>query len=234
MIVGLDTYTRRRGMAVITISRQFGSGGRQVAARVCELLGYSYLDKLLMTQVAAEAGLSGKELADYSEERRTVRNFLDRLFRPGPHDFVRVSVRSQDVSGAETITVKYLDETRSANLIRSAILRAYERGNVVIVGRGGQATLQQMAGVLHVRLEAAMGTRILRIQESEGINAETARQRAMQEDQASAEYLKRLFGIRWDDSTLYHLLLNTGKWDLETVAQLIVQAAAHLPAEPKA
>ena len=64
-------------MAVITISRQFGSGGRQVAARVCELLGYSYLDKLLMTQVAAEVGLSGKELADYSEERRTVRNLLE-------------------------------------------------------------------------------------------------------------------------------------------------------------
>jgi cytidylate kinase len=219
-------------MAVITISRQFGSGGQRVAARVCELLGYSYLDKLLVTQIAAEVGLSGKELADYSEEHRTISNFLDRLFRPGPHDFVRVAVRSQDVSGAETITTKCLNQTRCANLIRSAILRAYQRGNVVIVGRGGQATLQKMPGVLHVRLEAAMGNRILRIQKSEGLDAERARQRALQEDQTSAEYLRRLFGIRWDDSTLYHLLINTDKWDLETVAQMIVDAAGRLPIRP--
>jgi cytidylate kinase len=39
-------------MAVITISRQFGSGGREVAARVCELLGYDYFDKELIAQVA--------------------------------------------------------------------------------------------------------------------------------------------------------------------------------------
>jgi cytidylate kinase len=221
-------------MAVITISKQFGTGGREIAARLCELLGYSYLDKLLMTQVAAEVGLSGSDLADYSEGRRTMRDFLDRLFRPGPHDFVRVSVRSQDVSGAQTITVKSLDQTRAANLIRNAILTAYEHGNVVIVGRGGQATLQQLPGVLHVRLEAAMGSRILRIQKSEGIDAETARQRALQEDQASAEYLKRLFHIRWDDATLYHLLINTGKWDLETVAQIIIDAATRLPAAPQA
>jgi cytidylate kinase len=221
-------------MAVITISRQFGSGGRQVAARVCELLGYSYLDKLLMTQVAAEVGLSGKELAEYSEEHLKVRNFLERLFGLGPHDFVRVSVRSQEVSGAETLSVKYLDEARCASLIGSAIHAAYKRGDVVIVGRGGQAALQKMPHVLHVRLEAAMGTRILRIQEREGLTAEEARRLVIKMDQASAEYLKRLFGIRWNDPTLYHLLLNTGKWDLETIAQIIVCAVRQLPAESKA
>ncbi len=46
-------------MAVITISRQFGSGGLEITNRVCELLGYRYLDKLLMAQVAAEVGLCG-------------------------------------------------------------------------------------------------------------------------------------------------------------------------------
>ena len=55
-------------MAVVTVSRQFGSGGTRIAARVCELLAYRYLDKVLMTQVAAEAGLSGKELVDFSQD----------------------------------------------------------------------------------------------------------------------------------------------------------------------
>lgn len=221
-------------MAVITISRQYGSGGREIATRVCELLGYRYLDKLLITQVASEVGLSGKELADFSEEHGKVRNFLGRLLRPSPHDFMRVSVRSRDASGAEILTVKHLDETRCASLVRSAIHKAYQHGDVVIVGRGGQAILQKMRGVLHVRLEALMGNRILRIQEGEGVNAEEARHLAIQQDQASAQYLKRLFGIRWDDPTLYHLLINTGKWELETAAQIIVQAVGQLPAEPVA
>ena len=139
-------------MAVITLSRQFGSAGSQVARRVCELLGYQYLDKLLMTQVAAEAGLLGQELAEYSEEHSKMSTFLSRLFRPGPHDFVRVSVRARDTSGVETMTVKHLDEARSASLVRQAIMAAYKHGDVVIVGRGGQATLQKMEAVFHVRV----------------------------------------------------------------------------------
>jgi cytidylate kinase len=212
-------------MTVITISRQYGSGGREISARVCELLGYRYLDKLLITQVAAEVGLSGKELADFSEEQPKMRSFMERLLRPGPQDMVRVAVRSQDVSGAQTLTVKHLDEWRCSSLVRGAIHTAYQQGDVVIVGRGGQATLQDMPDVLHMRIQAPMGTRILRIQKQEEVDAEQARRLAIQHDQASAQYLKRLFGIRWDDATLYHMLINTGKWELEAAAQLILEAA---------
>ena len=78
-------------MAVVTISRQYGSGGTEIAARVCEMLGYRYLDKVLITQVAAEAGLSGRKLVEFSEQRSEVRDFLDRLLRPGPHGCCRVA-----------------------------------------------------------------------------------------------------------------------------------------------
>jgi cytidylate kinase len=217
-------------MAVITISRQYGSGGREIASRICELLGYRYLDKLLMTQVAAEVGLSGQELADFSEEYPKVRNFLERLLRPGPHGVVRVSVRSRDLAGAETLSVKQLDESRCASLVRSAIQTAYKQGDVAIVGRGGQAILQEVPDVLHVRIEAPMGTRILRIQKREGIDAEEARRLAIQQDQAAAQYLQRLFGIRWDNPTLYHILINTGKWEPETAAQIIFNALSQLAA----
>jgi cytidylate kinase len=218
-------------MAVITISRQYGSGGREIAARICELLGYRYLDKLLMTQVAAEVGLSGQELADFSEEYPKVRNFLERLLRPGPHGVVRVSVWSRDLTGAETLSVKQLDESRCASLVRSAIRTAYKQGDVVIVGRGGQAILQEVPDVLHVRIEAPMGTRILRIQTREGIDAEEARRLAIQQDQAAAQYLQRLFGIRWDNPILYHILINTGKWELERAAQIIFNALCQLQAD---
>jgi cytidylate kinase len=216
-------------MAIVTISRQFGSGGTEVARRVCEVLGYRYLDKLLIGQVAAEVGLSGKELVDFSEEHLKVRNFLERLLLPGPHTVARYSVRGQDAAGTESISAVQLDDARSASLVRSAIHTACQQGNVVIVGRGGQATLQDMPGVLHVRIEAPMAARVLRIQAREGNLAEEAREMALRHDKTAEQYLKKLFAIRWDDANLYHLIINTGKWELETAAQIIVDAVQRLP-----
>ncbi len=216
-------------MAVVTISRQFGSGGTEVARRVCELLEYRYLDKLLIGQVATEVGLSGKELVEFSEEHTKVRNFLERLLLPGPHTTARYSVRVQGEAGTRTVDVVQLDDARSASLVRSAIHTAYQQGDVVIVGRGGQATLQDMPGVLHVRIEAPMPARVLRIQARERIVAEEAREMALRHDKAAEQYLKKLFAIRWDDANLYHLIVNTGKWELEAAAQIIANAVERLP-----
>jgi cytidylate kinase len=75
-----------------------------------------------------------------------------------------------------------------------------------------------------------MGTRILRIQKREGGDAEEARRLAIQQDQAAAQYLQRLFGIRWDNPTLYHILINTGKWEFERAARIIFNALSQLQA----
>lgn len=218
-------------MAVITISRQFGSAGTQAASRVCDLLGYRYLDKVLMTQVATEAGLLGKEFVDFSEERSEVRNFLDRLLHPGPHSVARVATRSRDAAGRETLSLEQLDEARCAKLVRGAIHAAYQQGDVVIMGRGGQVTLKEMSGVLHVRIVAPMGSRILRIQSQEGVDAEQARRLAVAHDQATTRYLKQLFGVRGDEPELYHMVINTGKWSPGVAAQIIYNAVEQLPME---
>ena len=66
-------------MAVITISREVGSGGDQIARRLCELLGYRYFDKTLMAQVAKEQGVSDTEVVDFSEDKYRLRGFIDAL-----------------------------------------------------------------------------------------------------------------------------------------------------------
>jgi cytidylate kinase len=218
-------------MAVVTISRQYGSGGTEIATRVCEMLGYGYLDKVLMSQVAAEAGLCGAELVEFSEQRSEVRDFLDRLLRPGPHSVVRVRTRTRDAAGGETISVRELDEARCAKLVRSAIHAAYKQGDVVIVGRGGQDTLKNMPEVLHVRIVAPMAERVLRIQKQEQVDTETARRLAIEHDQATARYLNQLFRVRGDNPELYHLVINTGKWSLEDAAQVIVKSVEQLQAD---
>jgi cytidylate kinase len=218
-------------MAVITISRQYGSGGTEIALRVSELLGYGYLDKLIMTQVASEVGLSITDLTGYSEEYTQVKNFLLRILTPGPHTFAKYSIRTRETSGEETSTTVQLNDAKCVSLVRSAVHKAYKQGNVVILGRGGQATLQDLPGVLHVRIEAPMKARLLRIQEREGLGVKESAEMAKRQDQITAQYLKRLFGIRWDDPTLYHLVINTGKWEIEAAAQLIADAVKRLPGE---
>lgn len=216
-------------MAVITISRQFGSGGREIAARVCELLGYRYFDKELIAQVAAEVGLSENEAVDFSEEHYKGKSLIEQLFRPGPHTVAEIPSWKHDAAtGAEILSVQELDQARFVSLIRKVIVAAYNRGNVVIGGRGGQVVLADLPGVLHVRLEAPLAVRVLRVQEQEGLDLEAAQKWVNERDRAVAKYLGGVFDIRGEDSQWYHLIINTSKWPLETTAQIIVEAVGRL------
>ncbi len=211
-------------MPVITISRQYGSGAVQVAERLCEVLGYSYFDKNLMVQVATEMGISEAEVVDFSEDTYRMRNFLERLFG---RRRMRTDV-SQPEAATSALRVETLSEADGINLVRDTLLAAYDRDNVVIVGRGGQAILQEKPGVLHVRLNAPEGARALRVKEREGVSLAAAIELTKTKDHAAVAYLERFFGIDWNNPTLYHLVLNTGKWELSDVAEIIIDALAHL------
>ncbi|HZW02857.1 MAG TPA: cytidylate kinase-like family protein, partial [Anaerolineaceae bacterium] len=155
-------------MAVITISRQFGSGGDQIASRVCQMLGYRYFDKRLIASVAAETGLSSEDVVDYSEEQHQVQSFLGRLFnRARPVGEVRVW--REDTLGERTAEVERLDQARATGMVQLAIQKAYLQGNVVIVGRGGQVILKDKPDVLHVRIEAPFDDRVQRVKKLEGV-----------------------------------------------------------------
>jgi cytidylate kinase len=223
-------------MAVVTISRQYGCNGDEIASRVCEKLGYRSFDKRLMAQVASEMGLSEGEIVDFTEANYRVRGFMERLFgRRGTRTVAETGTRTQDTGGTRAVQVEQLDEEWCVRMVRTTIHAAYERGDVVIVGRGGQAILQDKPGVLHVRLHAPLDHRIVHVRyhETTGMAPEF-QQRAAQEivskrDRATAEYLRRFYSIDWTDPNLYHLVLDTTKWGVESAAQLIVQAVGCLP-----
>jgi len=215
-------------MAVITISRQYGSGGDDIAERICEILAYRYFDKSLMADVAFEVGLSATEIVDFSEDQHRVRGFLERLFS---RQRVVAEARKwrEDTAGARIQEVIGLDEVQSIALVRSIIRAAYKQGNVVIVGRGGQALLREEPGVLHVRIEAPLLARARHVQDREQMSLEAAQKKIAEREAAAADYLKRFYGIDWLDPLLYHLVINTGKWDTEAAAQIIVNALDYLP-----
>lgn len=211
-------------MPVITISRHYGSGGMEVARRLCEVLGYSYFDKNLMVRVAAEVGISEKEVVDLSVDTYKMRGFMERLFgRRRTSAMVGPGTIASD-----SLRVEALDEAASINLVKDTIIAAYARDNVVIVGRGGQAVLRDKPGVLHVRITAPQGARSLRVKERDDITLSQATELVRTKDQAAVDYLKRFYNIAWENPLLYHLIINTGWWELDDATELIVNALTHL------
>jgi cytidylate kinase len=209
-------------MPVITISRQYGSGGKEIAMRVCEILGYSYFDKNLMVRVASDVGLSENEIVDFSEDNYKMRSLFERLFGRR---------RQSEVVGPESsaaLRVEVLDEALSVNLVKDTIIAAHKHDNIVIVGRGGQAILQHEPGVLHVRITAPLGARTMRVKEREYLNLDDATELVKSKDQNAAVYLQRFFDIDWDNPLLYHLSINTGKWESEDATDIIINALSRL------
>lgn len=215
-------------MAVITMSRQVGSGAEELAQRLCEDLGLIMFDKRLMAQVATEVGITPGEIVDYSESEYQRRGFFDALFRRSrPVAEFSTWVGSPAV-GYERRT-RVLDEEGAIDLIRATILKAYERDNVLIIGRGGQVILEDKPDVLHVRVVAPFEERLRRIEESQGMTPAQARRFLQDRDRISAEYLRDFFQVDPDDPTLYHLVVNTGKLGFDGALTLIKEALKFVP-----
>lgn len=213
-------------MAVITISRQYGSGGDEVASQLCELLGYRLFDKRMMAQMASEMGLSAREVVDSQEDRHEVLSLFERLFG---HKVSEAWVTRDATSGARIVEVGELDSRRYVETVRNFINCAYEQGKVVILGRGGQAALQGKPGVLHVRIEAPFDERVQRVSDQQRFaNPAAARDFVAGRDAAAADYVQSYYGVDSSDPTLYHLVLNTGLWDTGSATQIIAGVLEHL------
>ncbi len=213
-------------MTVITISREYGSAGDEVAHRVCELLGCKYFDRRAVEEAVAQHLPPPAPLGTPKGAARE-RNLLDMLL--GGDEIVRDAMEARSAAeGASGLEGAAPEEDQHILMMRHAIEEAYQRGNVVIVGRAGQVYLQDRPGVLHVRIEAPLDRRLARVQEQEGLHAQEAEDRVTQQDRAAAEFIRTSYGAEWDDPLLYHLVVNTGKWSVEDAAQLIVDAASRV------
>ncbi len=214
-------------MAVITISRQFGSGGDEIAGRVCQILQYRIFDKELIAQAMLESGISDQEVIDYSEANYKVRGFFDGLFGRS-RQVGEVRVWTEDAAGVRTAQAVPLTEENALALVQKAIKAACEEGNIIVVGRGGQALLQDCPNVLHVRIEAPLEDRMQRVRAQYHLKRRPASEMIEARDEASADYVKRLYNANWADPYLYHLVINTGKVEVDAAARLIVEAARQL------
>ena len=214
-------------MAIITISRQYGSGGDEIARIVCGKLGYLYFDRSLMIRLASEMGALEHEVVDFSEDSYEAQDFLKRLLNMN-ETLAEVGLWTEDTSGRHDKVVEVIDEERGIGLLTTAVRTVAKRGNVVIVGRGGQAILRNYPGALHLQIVAPVEYRLMQIQKQLHLLQDEAKKMLDKRDRAAADYLKRFHKLDWMDPTLYHLVINTSKWSLETSTTFILDAVNRL------
>ncbi len=178
-------------MTVITISRQMGCLGCEISEEVAQCLGYRRVWREVINDAAIRAGVPEVALATIDE--------LDLLG-------LRPSAAARKA---------YHDA------VREIMKELASEGNVVIVGRAGQAILRGITGVLHVRLYAPFDLRVERVASRQNVSLETARVQVRASDLARMRYLRRYYKIGWDDANLYDLMINTANLDVPTVAATI-------------
>jgi cytidylate kinase len=181
-------------MAVITISRQLGSWGDEVAQAVASRLGYEVLCRELINQAAIRAGAPDMALAA-----------IDDLGLLGIHPAPKSRQAYQQA-------------------ILDVMQEAANRDNIIIIGRAGQVILSNFPNTLHVKVIAPASIRARRIAETHNIPIEAASAQIETSDRARRNYLRRYYHVRWDDPELYDLIVNTQRLSPDQAACLICQA----------
>ncbi len=195
---------------IVTISRQFGAGGSEVARRVAAALGWRLVDNEVINQVAREAGLPPEEVAR-KEERAP--GFGERLTRALARAVPELFPQPAEVPEPEEARLVRATERVVANLTAG--------GKVVIVGRAAPAVLSHRDAI-HVRVVASKGHRLKATMERLGIDEAAARQELEDTDSARARYHKQYYGRDWNDPVNYDVVLNTETIGLEGAARVIV------------
>ncbi len=183
-------------MAIITVSRQIGSLGDEIAKAAADTLGYQYIEKVQISEILSKCGFSISDIDKFDEKKPSVWQTL--------------SIQTEVFS----------------HFIRAAVNELAARKNVVIVGRGAQVILRDIPGVLHVRVIAPFETRVGRLVEQRGYEEKDAQRIVRQTDRDSSGYLSNYFETNLNDSDLYDLVINTRALTQKESVEMITCAVA--------
>ncbi len=212
-------------MAIVTVSRLYGSGGSEVAALVAKDLGWALLDNSVIDAVAARLGITASEVAA-REERAP--SWVERLTEA-------LTLGSQDWLPAVSATRRGPTDEQLVDVTRHIVEEAIARGPLVIVGRGAQAMLAERSDALHVFCYSPRAALITRTMERERISSEAATQLVDDTNALREQWVKKHWGRSWREHSNYHISLNTEWLGVPDAARLVCSAAREMfsPSEPE-
>lgn len=198
---------------LITVSREFGSCGSLVAARVAKLLGWRLVDNHLVEEVARRAGLSEKEVKAKEERGPT---FVERLARA-------LAAATPELLTPKAVELPQAQEARLVKITEQVVADAVQ-DHAVLVGRAATAVVGRRDNALHVRVVGPVDYRVQIIADRLGISFDEAGRRVRDVDAHRARYHRQYYDRDWADPAGYHLIVNTGWLGVERAAAVIAEA----------
>jgi cytidylate kinase len=202
-------------MAVITISKEFGTESEKVASLAADKLGYEYIGKNLIADIAKELNISENEAAMFRQTSQSrILRFVDRY---------TCSIVQKVVDREHGC----LDDHNYYEVTQKLVQNVYEAGDVIILGWGGQCLLKGKPDTLHVRLIKDMDLKIKAVMQSENVNPKTAKTFIDREEGDLKAYIKHYFNEDWNAAHLYDLIIDMGKTSVEKASDLICDNVKH-------
>ena len=221
---------------IVTISRQLGSEGDLIAARVAEALGLLLVDREYTCKAALAAGMPAELLQKlmYEGQHSLAGQLMDSLGSSTPAEPTdRPAPSPGPLEGIFTpmLAPSSINLEDGVRTIGRIVTDVASRGDVLVLGQGGQVWLSDCKDACHVQVVAPSNLRIERVATRENVSRATARRRVRTSDQARAEYLARYHGVNWLDPMLYHYVVNTGRTPADVAVSLIIHAAQMMRGE---
>ncbi|MBQ8169722.1 MAG: cytidylate kinase-like family protein [Bacteroidales bacterium] len=191
---------------IITIGRQFGSGGKSVADALGRKLGIPVYDSELITKAAQDSGFSAELFVERDEKRRFFS--LSKIFTNTYSD-----------------TEDYMSDNGLFKMQSDTIRRIAEQGSAIIVGRCSDYILRDLDNVVDVFLTSPVEVRAERVAERLGISKEKAEEVIEKKDSGRAEYYNYYTFGNWGHATTYDICLDSSLLGIEGTADFIIDFA---------
>jgi len=199
---------------IITIDRQCGSGGREIGARVGELLGIPKYDQELVALAAKDDNTVTEESLEKVDERAT-NSFLYTLVMGGAHHSLGAVGHASSMPLNDRLFAK-----------QSALMRELsEEGSCVFIGRCSDYVLKDDPARLSVYILGNTPDRIARVAKNDGLSESDASDRVSKSDRRRASYYNFYTGAKWGRVENYHITLNSSLLGIEGTARVIAEMA---------
>lgn len=203
---------------VITIEREYGSGGADIAKKLAARLGWQLWDRKLTEEIAQRMDCDCRAVEEHEERKDPLYYRLFKAFLRGSFEGTLNAPR-----------LKMVDADCIQRVADQVVTVAANSGHAVIVGRGSAYFLKGRAGAFHVFVYAPFEEKVRRLQ-AHGRSEEEAAELVETVDRDRAAYIKKYFDVDWPARHLFHLVINSAVGD-EMAVQTILNSVARVDKE---
>src|SRR5579864_1770329 len=204
---------------VITIEREYGSGGADIARKLAGRLGWKLWDQLMTDEIARQMDCESRTVEQHGERRDPLYYRLFKAFMRGSFE-----------GSLNAPRMKIVDAECIREVAERVVRAAAKEGNSVIVGRGSAYYLRDRPDAFHVFVYAPFEEKVSRLR-AMGKTEEEAIELAETVDRDRAAFIKQYFDVDWPTRHFFHLMINSTIGD-EAVVQTILNAVGAFERQP--